>query len=541
MRGVTRYLGGLPRPVRLILLSSSLFYVFGIWWGLPSFSGWAVDELMPSGVLEGIDQRFSGGWRYKYPPFHFFLLTVFYTPALVLRALGALDLNALPAYTTLAFVGRFVSVCMALGLLVVVYRCGRELYEERAAVFATFIAAFTMPFTYYAKIANMEVPYLFWFMLSMLGYLRVLKRHELRDYLLLTISAALCIATKDHAAFLFIPMPVILVVEHYRQVRRLNPRAGLTTTLLGRKLLWSFAVGLAVLLLADNVVFNWEGTVGRFRSAMGGTAIIRPRFDNTVAGHLAMLVQSVRHLRFALGWPLFVVCLLGLWTCRLDRGRCGPVGWLWLPLAAYYLLFVSSVRYNDVRYLLSFALVLAFYGGRFLSDVAGGGGRFAVARRVLVAVVCLHAVWYAGSVNLLMAADSRYGVERWRKEHVSPDARVYGAGDTKFLPRLDGYRATVTKRPVSRWVNKWRPEYIIMTPVHDQRAFTAGSPECMFFDRLESGELGYELVLRRWVRPMASLIDQEELMRYEHIMRRRIHSNFDKLSPEIRVYRRKNV
>ena len=77
-------------PVLLLLLGASLaLNLYGISWGLPSVQGWAMDELLPAQVLEGMSRHFSGGWYDKYPPFHYYLLAAAYAPVLRANHLAA--------------------------------------------------------------------------------------------------------------------------------------------------------------------------------------------------------------------------------------------------------------------------------------------------------------------------------------------------------------------------------------------------------------------------------------------------------------------
>src|SRR5690349_1367405 len=80
--------------------------------------------------------------------------------------------------------GRVLSLALSLGLLVLVYRCGRELGDAWAGVLAAALLALCVPFAYYAKMANLDVPYLFWFALSLLFFLRALRRAQPRDFAL---------------------------------------------------------------------------------------------------------------------------------------------------------------------------------------------------------------------------------------------------------------------------------------------------------------------------------------------------------------------
>ena len=88
----------------------------------------------------------------------------------------AIDLSAETPYALLALIGRLVSVAAAAGTLLAIYACGARTFGKRAGVFAAATFALVTPFVYYAKTANLDVPYLFWFALSLLFYLRAARR-----------------------------------------------------------------------------------------------------------------------------------------------------------------------------------------------------------------------------------------------------------------------------------------------------------------------------------------------------------------------------
>ena len=130
--------------------------VTAVWWGLPSRYGWAVDELHPSVILEGIDTRFSGDWHQPaYPPLHYYTLAFTYLPVL---ALDLVKPGSLEATTLFFLLGRMVSLVMGLAILLVVHRLGTELFDSRSGLFAALIVATTAPFVYYGKTANLDVP-----------------------------------------------------------------------------------------------------------------------------------------------------------------------------------------------------------------------------------------------------------------------------------------------------------------------------------------------------------------------------------------------
>ena len=152
------------KGILLVLLLSVALNLTALWWGLPAHSTWAADEIQPSHVLAGLNRGFSRGWYEKYPPLHYYLLTAAYSPALLLDKLGVLNIKRLYGYTLLFVIGRLLSVAMAAGCIFLVYKCGREILDRRAAVLAALVTALLTPFVYYAKIVNLDVPFLFWFL-----------------------------------------------------------------------------------------------------------------------------------------------------------------------------------------------------------------------------------------------------------------------------------------------------------------------------------------------------------------------------------------
>lgn len=175
-----------------VLLLSAALNVTGITWGLPSMLGWAADELTPVRVLSGMRQEFARGWHDAYPPLQFYLLAAAYAPVLAIDSRPLADGGSSEtgwrrkrgdgAYLALFVAGRVVSVLMALGTLVAIHRAGATLFDRAAGTWAALLMALSLPFVYYAKIANVDLPFTFWFCAAFVAYLRILREHHGRDY-----------------------------------------------------------------------------------------------------------------------------------------------------------------------------------------------------------------------------------------------------------------------------------------------------------------------------------------------------------------------
>ncbi|HYU40591.1 MAG TPA: glycosyltransferase family 39 protein, partial [Vicinamibacteria bacterium] len=190
------------RALWLVLAAALVLGAWGLRWGLPSEFGWAPDEVLPADVDGAVAQGFAHGWHSKYPPLHFALLAVASAPVRVAgRAMGW---DAARVHDARMTAGRGLSLAMSLGLLIVVYRCGREVGDALAGVLAAALLLSSVPFVYYAKMANLDVPYLLWFALSLLFFLRALRRGRTADFGLFALAAAAAVATKDQAFALYV-------------------------------------------------------------------------------------------------------------------------------------------------------------------------------------------------------------------------------------------------------------------------------------------------------------------------------------------------
>ena len=499
-------------PLFGVIALSLALNLTAVWWGLPSRYGWAPDELQPSVILEGIDLRFSGDWHQPaYPPFHYYLLALSYLPVLTL---DLVEPQSVSGHTTLFYLGRAISLAMGVGILILVYRIGRTVFDERAGLFSALGVALTAPFIYYSKTANLDVPLSFWVALSLYFFLRLLEEESLRAHLLFTLAAVVAILTKDQA-FAFYVFPL-----GFYALRRFRLTRSFRATFLDRRVIMSLAVGATAFLTLHNVVFNFQGFVNHFEEILWARGHYSA-FENTSSQQVALLGQTLLHLKFSLGWPLAVACGLGIvLSLRAWRTNPRPL-WILAFASSYYLFFIAPVLSSWLRYALPLAILLAPFTGYALAELVWGG----VLRKFVAGVTLFYSLWYAASIDLLLLGDSRYSVERWLEEFVPEDAVVGYVGPEYYLPRLDAFEAR-RLRPTESVLERARPAFLIVNPVYSER-FEPGSREGELFSRLRAGRAGYGLALRHQSRPRGVLLHFDGLL-----------ANLDKLDPVIEVYQR---
>jgi hypothetical protein len=483
--------GGLDPALVSVLLLSGLLNVWGIWFGLPNARGWAPDELVPDDVLDALGLLFSHGWYDKYPPFHYAMLSVAYCPMLLLSWLGVVDLRAPGPHLVLFLIGRFVSVVLSVSTVMVVYLCGRELYGRPGAVFAALTAALMAPFVYYAKTTNLEVPYLFWFAVSLLAYVRILDRHARGDYLLFAASAALAVCTKDQAYGLFVLSPLAIMVARWSRWKDVG--GSIVHVVFDRTTLLAAGVGVGTFLVADNVLFNFSGFVEHLKTILGPASSGFQMFPPTVAGQLQMAWFALLELRYAFGWPLSVIVAIAVIRGIAGRSTTPSLRWLLVPAVSYYAAFIGVVLYFFDRFLLPIGLVVSLFAGYWLERFVAPAVPGRRLRIALVSVAFAYSVIYVATVDYAMTTDSRYAVTRWLKAHARPDQVIAAPGPLEYFMLADGFAAAEVES--IKDVEAIQPAFIVQNPEQIAR-LPRLHPVRTMHNALLDGRAGYRLALR---------------------------------------------
>jgi len=514
-------------PLAGILLLGTTLDSIGLWWGLPNQTdAWAADELSPWDVFESAEQRFSGGWFRPYPPLHYYVLALVQLPVWLAIWWGATTLTDPATYTVLFVLVRLTSVAMATATVWLVYACGRQLGGEGRAAAAALMTALVLPLVYYAKVANVDGPAVFWSMLALWCCLRALETGEARYYVGLGAAAACAVATKDQTFALVLAMPLGLALVEYRRRRMAGASTGWRAAFGGRRVVGAWLVAVGLLILLENPFFNWDGLRARL-DLLPELPRGWEQVPNTPAGHVRLAAIAAAHVRFSLGWPFFVLVVAGIvWTLRRWREERRALAVL-APMVSYWVAFVMPVRYVFDRYLLPVTVMSTLFGGVAL-EALWRWRRWRPLGPLLAAASVAYTLAYTLSVDWLMLADARYAAERWLAAHVPRGARIAAVGFQTYLPRLRAFEAMYLLEPTAGAIEAARADYVVVTSAFGEERF-AGRPDAVDgFSRLRSGALGYVAVFRHRGRPWWNFV------RFDGIA-----SNLDKINPEIVVYARR--
>lgn len=432
-------LKGLKIPIVLFIVSLFL-NVYGIWWGLPNYYPWGVDDLTPNAPLLIAKNMFQIDSRY--PIFHYVLLDGIYAPYLAYLYLTGGLINPgsgfpygftdpLTSLTVLLILSRLVSAIMGGLAVVFVYLGVKALYGKTPALFSALSVVFSYIFIQFSHLGNLDVPYTFWFSIALYSYAKLIKTYKVRYYLLLGIFTALAIATKDQIVgfFLFLPLPLI-----YLHLKHHLKKSGLKSAILNKKLVYCLAALLLTYLIFNNVLVDFSGFQYRITHWLSGEGTDKyAQFPSTFSGQLGLFWDFLSKLEYSVGPALFgllvISFLYGL--VKLDNHKLA----LLIPLGSYYIFDIARLHYLYYRMTIPIIISMAFFLGSFLSDMFKKVHLKKIMCLVLI-LIFVYTFLYGFSADLEFVYDSRHSAEEWMLENIDKNAQIEVYHDMRYLPRF---------------------------------------------------------------------------------------------------------
>ncbi len=433
-------------PLFWILLGAGLLRIAGLFWGLPGADGWDDDGVAPRNFLVGLAQTYTPGAHFTYPPFHMFILGLLSLPGIVIAIASAPSLHPqdvigtithVPYMTFFAVVARLVSIAFSFGTIVIVGKMAELLAGRRAGLFAAAALALNAALTYYGVATNLDGPAIFWAVLAVYFFMRVMALKELPAIRWALLSAAAAVATKDQAYAVFaLAFPAGLALWF---VTDAWARAH-ASRLLIPILLWSVAALLAVLLV-DGAITNPHGFADRLAFLTGPASKDYAQYEAGPAGWGALLVDMLNFSSRYYPGLFFLLALAGMarLACRFHlQSGANPAGFLPLLAALSFTLAFNFVALrSEPRFFLPQSVFLAVYIGIAVDGVehVAKGWRRTALRALCVVAVFLAFTRCAG-ISAAFLADPRYDAERWMAAHMRPGDKVEIYGLNTYLPRF---------------------------------------------------------------------------------------------------------
>lgn len=498
-----------------LLATTIIVYGAWLWWGLesPTTVGWAVDAITPADLNRPWKFGFSEGWSSRYPPFHVYILTVANALSLYITGLPA---DSAEAGRIFFLLGGMISLCMAVGTVVVVFAIARELQADmKTALLAAALAAFSGLVALYAKTTNLEAPYVFWFSLSLYFWLRWVRTHGTRDATAFAAFCVFAVTTKDQAVALLILPAALSIGWAIRD---------------GWRKVWPpIVVAFSLFVLILNPITNLAGIRGHISLILGDASQPFRMFDPGIGGTLRLAGFSVQQILYSFGWPTVLLGIVGLGVGLAPSRQ----DWRWrllsLPIVSYAIFFIAPIGYTRDRFWIPVYIILALYSALLLSRLFESGRWTRIIGYVAAVLAVTFGLAKSVSVDLLMACDGRYSVQDWMISEIPDSASILGIGLVQYLPNLNHYRHAHVEWIDPDLLADSSYDFVITSSAFGPQRWPEGDPRRRPFESLESGESGYVEILNMKGSPRWTAVDPEQLP---------FGSNLNKISPRIRIFRR---
>ncbi len=451
-------------PIFIILLLALLVRLVGIGWALPSV--YHVDEITL--VRAAMGMRFGDlnphffDWPSLYKYLNFFLFTAFIKFRVPFQLLFGVEKmrQTLPFWwgSTAPFhlLTRLMTMSFDLGSVGLTFLIGRKLYDKRVGLLAALVMALSFTNVHAVQYSRVDVPTLFFVLVSFWFSLRLLQGQALRDYFLAGLFAGLAASTKYNGAIIV----VATIVAHFLRIGPISP---IRPILSGVAAVGGFLLGSPYFLLD-------------FKNAWGSV------------GKEGSFIWQIKHTGQGLNWWEFVhrsmipdwgplMCLLFLggvvWAIRKHQKK--DILLLSFPLT--YFAYAGSWGIVRSHYILLLYPFLAILAARFVSSLSS---KFVAATHVspdgwarhaalLPLIVCLVHPFSRVAANDIsgLRGDTRNLARDWVVENIPFETNIaidgstptsYLGGSLPNLPQIEngqGYFLHPFEKLVLKYGQDW--------------------------------------------------------------------------------------
>lgn len=402
-----------------------------------------------------------------------------------------------------ALVARVWTALLSTATVPVLYVAARALVGPGVALVASLALAVTPFHALYAPVIGVDTPLTFWWTAGLTCAV-LARRVGAQAWLVAAGFAVGMAAATKYPGILGLGPLLVAVVERRRGGERLAPLLALA------------AVGLAAGVLAGcprclvdaptilhTLRYYWAVVLAEQR---GWAGVDLPP-GSPLAHHYVYQVAAI--LPYMLGWPLYLVALLGCW--RIARTR-GALRWYLGSLTLPYFAVMGAGTMAPPRWYMPLLPVFAIAAALVLDGWRRARGRMQPWARLAVAGVLVYSFAYAWSSTGAVTFATQRGTAAWLTERAAAASHPLRVGypDRWLLP-YDGLSALVTPAAVRwaflplpehgtepdyiEWLARVRPDVLVWpsfmeTRVH--RNFPGGTGAALLAG-LEDGRLGYRL------------------------------------------------
>ncbi|MHB8623811.1 MAG: glycosyltransferase family 39 protein [Sulfuricaulis sp.] len=430
--------------ILFILCLGSLLRIYGIGWGLPTLlhpdysyhpdetAMLACAQLLAQGKLIAKEFMYGG-------TFYFLILRAcIYFGDKLSGFLGGFNLLADTILIT-----RYFQVFIAVLTMLVVYECGRLLYDRKAGLVAALLLAIAPAHIIATQTVRPDVIGAFLVILIVFVAAKLLKSERADHRKILIYSGVIIGATAAFrsplAGFGLLPM-----MSYIFSRRRANGRA-ISMVVRDQNVLWLIAtIVLAYVVFSPHTFMYPRIFVSGLKVQLNYETSV---FPNAIGRGPILFQYAWRILRQALGYPGYYLSLGGIVYSLVRHGKADIIV---LTGICLYLIMLVSVTWVLVRYTLPMLPLLALLGGAAVSGLVERA-RNHIVRRMIYLIAAVLLAWALASdlafLRVVASKNVRDQVTDWMTQNVQPG---------KSILELNSYSGDYFFNPViPRKYNNW--------------------------------------------------------------------------------------
>jgi len=299
------------------------------------------------------NMRYWNDWNPKtfiYPSLHIYSVKII---SLLLLDIAKFKLKIISEYTfrEINFIGRFISVLLAIGSVYILKRISLMTIRNRnCSTIAVFYAALFPLLNNICRFATLDVANLFWTLMAIWLHMIALRKRKTELYYLTGIVYGLAISVKYVAISLIPAFLITLILEQYSRLRNVR-------MIVSQAFIYLLFIILGFLIGTPYVIINWNGFLKDF--IFLATKQTQYAGKNVPIGFITILHQ----MHYYFYWPILLMALLGIYNFFLQRRNLSRY-FLFLCIIFIYI-FNGRTRFNPPRYLIllyMFIIIISMRG-----------------------------------------------------------------------------------------------------------------------------------------------------------------------------------
>jgi len=323
---------------------------------------------------------------------------------------------------------RIIFCGLGVASVYLLYRLGKKVFSDVTGLLAAFFFSLSFLHARESHFAMLDIPVTFFSLVFFLETLKIYRQGNWSNYIRIGLIGGLAVATKLYACLLITP----LFVAHFLGIRSSsgNPR------IFVRLLISLFFMIVIFLMTSPYVVLDFNS----FLRSIQNLFLEQFSLGNPVLPEVVTYRGYWYHLfysfRYALGWPLELVCLLGLIWMIYRNIQKREISILIITFVLSFYMFLSLQKNSFMRYTIMLLPYLCLMAAHFLEQVRRKLSSYGMKwlYSLFVVLLVLEPAWQLVQHNICISRrDSRNIASQWITNNIPnnagllfPDPLIFG-------------------------------------------------------------------------------------------------------------------